>query len=317
MASLNLDPHVAKAVEWTVFLRSGEAGPAEWAAYADWRSNDPGHEAAAQKLTRALGPLEQLRSQGVPSAALQTATSRASRRSALRSMLTFGAVGTTAGFLGWHSAREYGLLADRSTGIAERKETSLPDGSTLLLDARTAVDLAFDQTQRTVTLRHGRVLVEALDQPDRPLMVRTPFGQVRANGAARFVAHADTHQTQIAVLGGNVTATCLSGDQAQVSEGSRACLKANSSPIVESRHGNEALWTQGLVALDNEPLSVLVAALQTYRPGVLRIDPKAAQIRISGVFSLDDTDSTLRALAQTQPVHIIERTRYWVTISAA
>lgn len=316
MASLILDPHVAKAVEWTVFLRSGEAGPAEWAAYDDWRSNDPGHEAAAQKITRALGPLEQLRRQGVPSSALKTPSSRASRRAALRSMLAVGAVGTTAGFLGWQGAREYGLLADRSTGTAERKETSLPDGSTLLLDARTAVDLAFDQTQRTVTLRHGRMLVDALAQPDRPLLVRTPFGQVQANGA-RFVARADSQQTQITVLGGNVTATCLSGDRAQVSEGSRVCLQANSSPIVESRRGNEALWTQGLVALDNEPLAVLVAALQTYRPGMLRIDPKAAQIRISGVFSLDDTDSTLRALAQTQPVHIIERTRYWVTISAA
>jgi transmembrane sensor len=60
-----------------------------------------------------------------------------------------------------------------------------------------------------------------------------------------------------------------------------------------------------------------VAALQPYRTGVLRIDPKAAQIRVSGVFSLDDTDGTLRALAQTQPVRVLERTSYWVTISAA
>jgi transmembrane sensor len=57
--------------------------------------------------------------------------------------------------------------------------------------------------------------------------------------------------------------------------------------------------------------------LRDYRPGVLRVEPRAAQIRISGVFSLDDTERTLRVLAETQPVRVNTRTPYWVTIESA
>jgi transmembrane sensor len=46
----------------------------------------------------------------------------------------------------------------------------------------------------------------------------------------------------------------------------------------------------------------------------LRCDPLAADLRISGVFSLTDTDRALESLALALPVTVAYRTRYWVTI---
>jgi len=310
----SLEPNVANAVKWMVLLRSGEASTSQVNAFKAWRTSNPSHEAAIQRISQALGPFERLSQHGVRGAVIQQTISRAGRRAVLRSALACAGIGA-GGLLGLQVVREYDVLADQRTGIAQRRQTPLPDGSTLLLDARTAVDLAFDNTQSAVTLRRGRLLADAAAHTANPLLVRTQQGLVQGNGA-RFVAQALDQQTRVTVLSGTVVATSHSGEQVRAAENRQVLLSATGAPQALAAHGTEALWTQGLVALDNEPLGDLVAALQPYRVGVLRIDPKAAQIRVSGVFSLDDSDGTLRALAQTQPVRVLERTSYWVTISA-
>jgi transmembrane sensor len=311
----SLDPSVAKAVEWMVLLRSGEASPNQIDAFKAWCASHPSHEAATQRIAQALGPFERLAQHGVRGAVIQQTISRAGRRAVLRSALACAGIGAS-GLLGLQAAREYDVLADQRTGIAQRRQMPLPDGGTLLLDARTAVDLALDDTQSAVTLRRGRLLADATIHKTLPLLVQTPQGRIQGDGA-RFVAQALDRQTRVTVLSGTVVATTHAGEQVQATENRQILLGASVAPQTLAARGTEALWTQGLVAMDNEPLGDLVAALQPYRTGVLRIDPKAAGIRVSGVFSLDDTDSTLRALAQTQPVRILERTSYWVTISAA
>lgn len=312
----SMDPNLAKAVEWMVLLRSGEATAGERAAFEAWRASNPSHEAASRQLAHALGPVNQLKARGVPSAAIGKAISRASRRAALRSAFAFAGVGTGVGLLGWHVLQASDLTADQSTGIAQRRQSPLPEGGSLVLDARTAVDISANAPhQQTVTLRRGRVLADTLSTATA-LVVRTPEGSIQASGA-RFVAQAFNQQTRVTVLGGRVTAATPSGERLEIATGRQLVLAAAAQPQVASARGTEDLWTQGIVVMNNEPLGDLVAALQGYRPGLLRIDDEAARIKVSGVFSLDDTDSTLRALARTQPVRITERTSYWVTISAA
>lgn len=307
-----LDPTFAQAVEWMVLLRSGEAGPGDVTAFEAWRASHPSHDAASKHIARALGPFERLAQHGVRGAVVQQTVSRASRRAALRSALMFAGLGA-GGLSALHAVREYDVLADQHTGLAQRQQTPLPDGSTLTLDAHTSVDLAFDGAQHSVTLRRGRLLADAVAHAASPLLVRTQQGMLQGSGA-RFVAQALDQETRVTVLSGTVLATSRSGAQVHAAESHQILLGETGAPQTLAARGTEALWTQGLVALDNQPLGDLVAALQPYRAGVLRISPEAAQIRVSGVFSLDDSDGTLHALAQTQPVRVIERTRYWVTI---
>ena len=311
-----LDPTVAKAIEWMVLLRSGEAGTDDRAAFEAWRASDPRHEEASRQLAHLLGPLRRLKQSGVSSAVMSRAVSRASRRAALRSAFMFAGVSATAGLLGWQVVRQSDFTADQSTGIAQRRESPLPDGGSLVLDARTAVDIAANAPQQpVVTLRRGRVLADTLST-NAQLVLRTREASIRASGA-RFVAQAREASTKVTVIGGHVTAATDAGERVEVATGEQLLLAAGVRPQLMPARGTEDLWTQGIVVMNNEPLSELVAALQNYRPGLLRIDGDAARIKVSGVFSLDDTDSTLRALARTQPVRISERTKYWVMISAA
>lgn len=311
----SLDMNLSAAIEWMVLLRSGEASAADHAAFDAWLASDARHAEAVRQLSERLAPFRRLQESGVSSATLGQAASRASRRAALRSVFMLAGVSTT-GWLTWQVGRS-DFTADQRTGVAQRRESLLPDGGgTLMLDARTAVDVATDAVrQRVVTLRRGRMLADTRTSA-AALLVHTCEASFHASGA-RFMAQAHDERTKLVVMEGRVTATTESGERVQVAAGQQLLLNEGERPALEPARGAADLWTRGIVAMNDEPLGELVAELQNYRSGLLRIDDAAARIRISGVFSLDDTDSTLRALASTQPVRISEHTKYWVTISAA
>lgn len=61
-------------------------------------------------------------------------------------------------------------------------------------------------------------------------------------------------------------------------------------------------------------LDQLLAELGRYRHGVLHCDVSIAGLRITGVYSLRDTDRSLANLALSLPVQLVYRTRYWVSV---
>ena len=314
------DPALSMAVEWMVLLRSGQVGTRERAGFEAWRTESAANQAAYERIAQALGAFDVLRDRGVSGAIAHQTVQGLSRRSVMRATLSVAGLGACmgSGLLGWQVANDQGLLADQHTGFAQRNQKSLPDGSTMMLDARTAVDVAFNQGQRSLTLRHGRVLVTASAAGTRgPMRVQTPQGQVTTE-QAQFVVQQrrDAGLLQVTALTGQVAMVTPSGERVEVPAGHHATLAARRPATVAAARGTETLWTRGLIAMDNQPLGELVEALRDYRPGLLRVEPRAAQIRISGVFSLDDSERTLRALAETQPVRVNTRTPYWVTIES-
>jgi transmembrane sensor len=319
-AMTGTEPEMARAIEWMLLLRSGSADGEAVAGHRAWRSEHPSHEAAWERVSKALGAFETLRQRGVPGVVVRQTVGTASRRGALRATLGLagmGVVGGGAGMLGLRMVEQQGLLADQHTGLAQRRQESLPDGGSLWLDARTAVDVAFENGQRELTLHHGRMLVRSSAAGAGLLQVRTAAGSLTA-GDSRFVVQARRDRPlQVTAISGSVILTSATGEKVEVPEGRRLVAAAGRPVHTAAARGTESLWTRGLVSLDNEPLGELVESLQDYRSGMLRVSERAAQLRVSGVFSLDDTDRTLRALAETQPLRIAASTRYWVTIDLA
>ena len=64
-------------------------------------------------------------------------------------------------------------------------------------------------------------------------------------------------------------------------------------------------WTRGLLKVNDQPLSEVLQTLASYRHGMLRFDPQALQnLRVSGVFKLDDTAAALSSLADNLPIQV-------------
>ncbi|MFT4193241.1 MAG: iron dicitrate transport regulator FecR, partial [Ottowia sp.] len=56
------------------------------------------------------------------------------------------------------------------------------------------------------------------------------------------------------------------------------------------------------------------AEMARYRPGRIVCDPRVADLRVSGLFHIRDTDQALQFLIQTQPVSVTYLTRWWVMV---
>ena len=214
--------------------------------------------------------------------------------------------------------------SDLRTGTGERRRFALEDGSDLLLNARSSADLYFSSTQRLVRLRAGALIAQVAADALRPFVVQTAQGTVRALGT-RFVVRRDAGDTsggegrsQLEVLAGAVEVRPARAASAPVvvPAGQRVSFTADAVGTLSPVGPGAGAWARGVLYAEEMPLGELLAEIARYRSGVLRCDPAVAGLRVSGAFQLTDTDRILSVLAQTLPVRVDARTRYWVTVSA-
>jgi len=306
-----IPPQVAReAVHWLLELDAGtEQARRQWQA---WMDADPLHARAWQRIAEVDG---QLRSVGAPVALRTLAAPGLARRHAVR-LAVLLATGT-GGLL---AARRTGtwqqLAADLSTATGERRETVLADGTQLLLNTATAVDLRYTDAERLIVLRAGEILVRsAPDVARRPLRVRTAEGTVRAIGT-RFTVRQRGGLTTVAVLEGAVELQPAQAPLAaqRLAAGEQGGFTAAAVRPAEPLPEGAGAWSEGMLVADGMPLADFLAELARHRPGVLRCAPDAAALRVSGSYPLADTDRVLAALTRSLPVQIHRRTHWWVVV---
>lgn len=308
---------VDQAIGWLVKLQSGRAAAEDWEACRRWQADSPEHALAWQRLQGIQGRMAAL-PPSVSSATLETARRDIGRRRALG---VVGVVfcGGAATWLGKSAWPVDSLLADYSTGTGERLQVQLPDGSALWLDTATAVDVAFDDGARRIALRRGRILLttgaDAGAQAYRPLTVHTGEGTVRALGT-RFMTRQEPGATQVQVFAHGVELQPASGAAARVLEaGQQGRFTAGGVTNVSPLDADADAWTDGVLVARDMRLADFVAELARYRRGRLACDEAVAGMRISGVFSVNDTEQTLALVARTLPVRVQRLTPYWVTLA--
>lgn len=310
-----------QALTWQVTFWSNEVTGDERAAFEHWLAADTRHAAAWEQIRSTDARLAAMASPGAAPAirASQLATAR---RKQLRLLGWFVGAGLVA-----YGARQTpqwkNLAADYRTATGERRQVTLPDGTRITLDTGSAIDVAFDDTRRLVHLRGGAILVATAPdtirhgRPPRPLMINTAQGTVRPVGT-RFTVRQNDVTAAVAVLEGAVELMPHSygagARPRRLEAGQQTSMTAHAVADIVALPAVPAAWTQGRMIAGRMRLADFVAELARYRRGVLRCDPAVANLRVSGVFSLDDTDDTLAALAAALPVRIDHISRFWVTV---
>ena len=304
-----------EAAQWLVRLNSGQARADDWQALAAWRAQDGANEQAwqrAERLSRTFGAVPAGLGLPVLARAQQGATNR---RAALR---VLALVGTTApaAWLGWCHMPWPQWTAEHRTATGERRSVMLADGSQVLLNTASALDVAFGANERLLRLRAGEVLVTtAADAAALSFRVETPGGWLRALGtrfSVRLLAEDTVH---LAVGEGAVGVTPRDGTPQRVIQAGEQCRFTASGVQMPTPLGEQALaWAQGVLYADGMRLDDFAAELSRYRPGIVRCDPAVGALRISGAFQLQDTEYILAMLRETLPVQVVTRTRYWVTL---
>ena len=314
------------AIAWLVTLNSGAVSNAERAGFNAWLDL-PGHRAVweglAGPLNDAFAPARAAAARtpgaaGPLSAALVRAETRVrGRRRMLRGALALGGVTTAAALL---TAERYTplaqLAADLRTGTGERRDFTLPDGSTVQLAARSAADIDFGPGRRMVRLREGALIADATPagrHGGAPFIVRTVHGQVRALGT-RFVVRRDDADSYVGMLEHRSEVTAANGRQLELDAGQGARFGPQGVALDGGSPAAASAWQRGLLEVHDQPLGEVIALLRPWRAGFIRISPRAAALRVYGSYTLDDTGQALAALAETLPITVRRYQRGWLVV---
>jgi transmembrane sensor len=320
-----IPPRVAEqALEWLLELQIEPVSADVMAGWARWRAEHPDHERAWQRIEAVKGRLQPLSSpitadiaQGVlagsaPARASPPALTR--RRHALKTLATL----TFASGLTWMAGehlpwREWS--ADHRTAVGERRTLVLDDGTQLVLNTASAVNIRFDGMERRVKLLAGEILVTTAKDPQaasRPFLVETGQGTALALGTRYSVRQRDG-ATAVNVFAGAVelhprdkasqTLLVKAGDSASYTERTATATgRADVAAIT---------WAEGFIVARSLRLDDFLAELGRYTQDDLSCDPGLAGVRVSGSFPVDDIDKVLAALSTTLDVRTEVTRRLW------
>ena len=300
---------LAQAVEWYVRLHDSGATEVTRAEWQAWLQSDPLH---ARAWTRVETLRQRLSSAPEGYAATTIETARQQRRAALKMLAVLLGVGVT----GWGGYRASPFSVDYSTRVGQRKKVTLPDGSLLVLDTGTRVDVQFDSHKRLIVLRQGAILVETAKDARR-LSVQTAEGEIEALGT-RFTVRQDDSITRVSVEAHAVAVRprLASGQAIRAETGQAVSFTAGSVGPVRPAQEYGSAWARGMLVAVDWRLDDLLIELSRYRHGLLGCSPDIAALRLSGTFLLDDAEGALANLEDSLPVQVRRVTRYWVRVEA-
>ena len=193
-----------------------------------------------------------------------------------------------------------GSAVQYETAMGEQKTVALPDGSTIVLQQQTRLQLANDYNKkaRTVVLLSGTASFDVSHQQQLPFVVEMDGASVKDIGTSFTIARTPD-STTVTVSSGKVAFTKKeTGEVRELSAGNSLCL------YTATTHKGEIRMTESPDPLrfDNSPLSQVIAALQkqygkNIRLGDSTLARKRLTVHLDGE-SLEDAIKTVCASLQ-------------------
>lgn len=315
MTAAPSDELLEEAASWVIRLRYEPADASTQRAFERWLAQGEAHAQAWGRAEQVLGVFEGLPAR-IGHDVLRATRKRQGRRAVLRAALGLG-VAVPSGWMAWRQAPAW--RADLRTAAGEQLTRTLDDGTRLVLNSGSAVDLRYDDAERRLVLVAGEVLVttgQETQRAYRPFVVQTPQGEVQALGT-RFSVRLIDDRTEVMVFEHAVLARPAHAAAVRIDAGQRGSFTRDGAGALAPVDDSAALWEQGMLVVRDQRLADVVAELARHRPGILRCAPEVAELRVSGALSLRDTDAALRALAERLPIAVRRVTRYWVSVGPA
>ncbi|MBL9200705.1 MAG: FecR domain-containing protein [Opitutaceae bacterium] len=330
------------AIAWLTERDEGFA-PARQREFARWLRADPRHAAAVARLEQTLGLLGELpafRSElntafdrTAPVLPFSTAPAEAALVRPARRRPWFARWGGVAAALvlgagvGWF-ALQRPPESRYATTVAGYERARLDDGSTLELNAASAVRVQFTAAERHVKLEAGEAHFAVAHDAARPFVVSAGGIAVRAVGTAFNVRYTADGGVEVTVTEGKVSVgpALAAGPAVSRSNASRGSAGENShgrptggsltfvsagQRIVLPKHApppaveqidpavlRAALAWQGRLAdFSDAPLADVIARFNARsRVQLILADDSLADRRIGGIFALDEAEAFVRLL---------------------
>lgn len=299
-----------QAALWAVKMAERSLTDDEERAMAAWREADPQHADAliqAQQLWLMLGTLPRAtpaaREADGPSATVVPlpVPAAASVRPRWRSWATAAVVVLASlpvllmlpdAWLRWQ--------ADYYTAAGEIRQVTLPDGSRVDLDSRSAIELHFNAGERRVTLLSGNAwftVAPLSSRETRPFRVEANGGVTQALGT-QFSVDLDDSGADVAVHEHSVRVSYKG--QSLVLDEQQGARYADNRLTRRPVSPGQFAWRRGWLIIDGLPVGEAVARINRYQSQrVIVVNPALRKRTVSGAFALKEPERAVETLRQT------------------
>jgi transmembrane sensor len=190
-----------------------------------------------------------------------------------------------------------------ATKLGERRTESLVDGTQVVLNTDSALEVRYSRSRRDVQLLHGEAQFQVAHDASRPFVVHVGEGTVTALGT-RFQVRLEADASVVTLLDGKVEVmqglarrTLLPNEQARLS--SEGIAVQTIDPAQASN------WLDGWLKFKDVPLAQVVADANRYSDRKLRLaDHGLADIRLSGNFRAGESASIASTAAEILPIRV-------------
>lgn len=292
------------ARDWIVRLTAGNVSRQDLDRFHAWRDQSPEHARAFAREKEFWQLLQNVDGSGLDAVSV-AAPPKPRLAFSRRRFLVGSAVAASVAAVAAPRVLTW-MRSDFTTGAGEQATATLPDGSTMLLNTNSAVDVDFQPGLRLVNLLSGEVEFSARPDTGAPFRVAALGGNsdaLEGTYAVRAIAGEVTVTASagaIAVSGGAMdnlanTVSLAPGQQTRYLSGA-APLAATDVNLA-----SELAWRGGRVVFEGKPFSSAIGELGRYVPERLVIATHTHDASpVSAVFLTRDAHDAIEALAQTQ-----------------
>jgi transmembrane sensor len=294
-----------QAASWVTELHDRDRNPALEEKVRRWIAKDPRHAAVFELATEAWQ-----RSGALPGYLPERTRPRVSGK-ALAGMAIL-----CAAFISILCFLRDGTLV---TGPGEQRTVDLSDGTQVSLNANSRVIVQYDDRVRKLTLASGEVLFNVVKHQPRPFVVVIGDQKIIAVGTSFMVRREEPTGPAFAVtlVEGRVAIEPISWPDALPSApasglkllnpGERLRFADDASEKRDSPSIDQVTaWRRGQLIFDDTSLSEAAAEFNRYGSHKITIDgPVLGQLRVGGVFRIDDPSSFAHAMANAYHLRII------------
>jgi transmembrane sensor len=198
------------------------------------------------------------------------------------------------------------------TDVGEQRSVELADGSRIVLNTDTRIDIDYSDARRRIELVSGQGLFEVAGDKQRPFQVHAGQRMVEAVGTAFSVQRGASDALQVLVTEGKVllhspVVTASAGDQAgtaaadsslPLSAGQYVALDTLMAPAVAVDIPGDQLearlsWQHGMWLFRDDPLSDVLAEIARYTTLDIQADASVLDVRVDGYYRVDDIEGLL------------------------
>jgi transmembrane sensor len=189
------------------------------------------------------------------------------------------------------------------TAVGQQQTRVLRDGTRVLLNTDTRIEVDYDERARRVRLVRGEARFDVSKHPAWPFLVTVGNREIRALGTSFVVRHDHAEDFAVTLVEGQISVAAIAGNDESSAQtpqilmpGQRLVISRHHAPAVDRPElSRVTAWERGRVEFDETPLEDATAEMNRYTATRVTVaDAEIARLRIGGEFRAGDSEEFVK-----------------------